>query len=85
MTASTYFPVNRILSQTVDKVTGPVIKLGHMIVFLVRAVAGIPLAVRHYTKEFVRLLSDIAWGNGSLVVGGGTAGVAVVLGMTVER
>ncbi|MCB0929926.1 MAG: ABC transporter permease [Mycolicibacterium sp.] len=54
-----------------------------MIVFLVRAVAGIPLAVRHYTKEFVRLLSDIAWGNGSLVVGGGTAGVAVVLGMTV--
>lgn len=83
MTASTYFPVNRILSQTVDKVTGPVIKLGHMIVFLVRAVAGIPLAVRHYTKEFVRLLSDIAWGNGSLVVGGGTAGVAVVLGMTV--
>jgi phospholipid/cholesterol/gamma-HCH transport system permease protein len=83
VTASTYFPVNRILSQTVDKVTGPVIKLGHMIVFLVRAVAGIPLAVRHYTKEFVRLLSDIAWGNGSLVVGGGTAGVAVVLGMTV--
>ena len=33
--------------------------------------------------EFLRLLSNITWGNGSIVVGGGTAGVAVVLGMTV--
>ena len=41
------------------------------------------MALRHYRGEFVRLLSDIAWGNGSLVVGGGTAGVAVVLGITV--
>ncbi len=54
-----------------------------MLVFFVRAVAGVPVALRHYRGEFVRLLSDIAWGNGSLVVGGGTAGVAVVLGVTV--
>ncbi len=54
-----------------------------MLVFFVRAVTGVPVALRHYRSEFVRLLSDIAWGNGSLVVGGGTAGVAVVLGITV--
>ena len=46
-------------------------------------IAAIPIALRQYRSEFVRLLSDIAWGNGSLVVGGGTAGVAVVLGITV--
>ncbi|MDG4663581.1 ABC transporter permease [Mycobacterium sp. 236(2023)] len=64
-------------------VTNPVIRLGHMLVFFGRALLGIPVAVRQYRSEFVRLLSDIAWGNGSLVVGGGTAGVAVVLGITV--
>ena len=59
------------------------LRLGHMLVFFVRALLAVPVALRHYRKEFVRLLSDIAWGNGSLVVGGGTAGVAVVLGITV--
>ncbi|MCV7220689.1 ABC transporter permease [Mycolicibacterium elephantis] len=66
-----------------QKATPPIGRLGHMLVFFVRAIAAIPLALRHYRAEFVRLLSDIAWGNGSLVVGGGTAGVAIVLGITV--
>lgn len=83
MTASTYFPVKRIVTQTGERMTSPIIQIGHMVVFLGRALAGIPLAATRYSKEFIRLLSDIAWGNGSLVVGGGTAGVAVVLGMTV--
>ncbi|KUH89060.1 ABC transporter permease [Mycobacterium sp. IS-1556] len=65
------------------KVVPPIGQLGHMLVFFVRAVVAVPVALRHYRKEFIRLLSDIAWGNGSLVVGGGTAGVAIVLGVTV--
>ena len=54
-----------------------------MLTFFVRALAGVPIALRQYRGEFLRLLSNITWGNGSLVVGGGTAGVAVVLGATV--
>jgi phospholipid/cholesterol/gamma-HCH transport system permease protein len=54
-----------------------------MMVFFVKAFTSVPVALRHYRAEFSRLLSDIAWGNGSIVVGGGTAGVALVLGMTV--
>ncbi|MGW0179073.1 MlaE family ABC transporter permease [Nocardia sp. NPDC003345] len=54
--------------------------LGHMITFFVRAVVSIPLAIRHYSRESLRILSDVTWGNGSLVVGGGTAGVIIVLG-----
>lgn len=65
------------------RAANPIVRLGHMLVFFVRALLSIPIALRHHRREFVRLLSDIAWGNGSLVVGGGTAGVAVVLGMTV--
>lgn len=54
-----------------------------MLVFFVRALVAVPIAARHYRTEFLTLLSNITWGNGSLVVGGGTAGVAVVLGVTV--
>jgi len=57
-----------------------VMRLGHMVAFLVRALVSIPLTLRHYRKEFLRILSDVTWGNGSIVVGGGTAGVIIVLG-----
>lgn len=65
-----------------QRASKPAIVMGHMVVFFVRAVVAVPAVLRHYRKEFLRLLSDIAWGNGSIVVGGGTAGVAVVLGFT---
>jgi phospholipid/cholesterol/gamma-HCH transport system permease protein len=84
MTAAPYRPP--LLApwlRLVSKASAPIIQLGHLLVFFVRAVAAVPIALRQYRSEFVRLLSDIAWGNGSLVVGGGTAGVAIVLGITV--
>ena len=78
MTASTYspgaLPIRRLYRRTV----APLVRLGHMLVFFVRALIAVPVALRHYRSEFARLLSDIAWGNGSIVVG-----VAVVLGLTV--
>ncbi|MEV4237947.1 MULTISPECIES: ABC transporter permease [unclassified Nocardia] len=64
-----------------------VARLGHQVFFFLRSVGSIPLALRHYPKEVWRLLSDVTWGNGSLVVGGGTIGVILILsafgGMTV--
>nr|WP_232022167.1 ABC transporter permease [Mycobacterium basiliense] len=54
-----------------------------MLVFFCRALIAVPIAMRQYRGEFLRLLSNITWGNGSIVVGGGTAGVALVLGITV--
>ena len=83
MTASTYSPFRVPWARFTRALSAPVVRLGHMLVFFVRAVAAVPIALRHYRTEFARLLSDIAWGNGSLVVGGGTAGVALVLGVTV--
>lgn len=83
MTASTYNPLRLPLARISRRIATPVVRLGHMLVFFIRAVAAVPVVLRHYRTEFARLLSDIAWGNGSLVVGGGTAGVALVLGVTV--
>jgi phospholipid/cholesterol/gamma-HCH transport system permease protein len=83
LAVATYTPFGGRLSSSVKKMTTPIVRLGHMLVFFIRAAAAVPIALRHYRAEFGRLLSDIAWGNGSLVVGGGTAGVVVVLGITV--
>lgn len=83
MTVAVYVPaVVRPLRGVYRGVTKPTIRLGHMLLFFVRAVVAVPGVLRQYRTEFVQLLSNIAWGNGSLVVGGGTAGVAVVLGFT---
>ncbi|ORX00076.1 ABC transporter permease [Mycolicibacillus trivialis] len=82
-TPATYFPgFTRPLVQAYRRFALSIIRLGHMLMFFVRAVAAVPTVLRQYRKEFLRLLSDIAWGNGSIVVGGGTAGVAIVLGFT---
>lgn len=86
MTASPYLPLAPLttrLMRLYRRGTKPISRLGHMLVFFVRALVAIPLTLRQYNGEFLRLLSNITWGNGSIVVGGGTAGVAVVLGMTV--
>ncbi len=54
-------------------------RAGHQVSFFIRAIVAIPLALKHYRKEVLRLISDVTWGNGSLVVGGGTIGVILLL------
>lgn len=61
----------------------PIARLGHVLTFFGESMLAVPLTFKQYSAEFLRLLSNITWGNGSLVVGGGTAGVVVVLGITV--
>ncbi len=58
------------------------VRLGHMLTFFLHAVAAVPVALTRYRKAFLTVLSDVTWGNGSIVVGGGTAGVIIVLGAT---
>ncbi|WP_067457568.1 ABC transporter permease [Nocardia alba] len=55
------------------------IRLGHQGVVFVEALFAIPFVLRNYRKELVRLIIDVTWGNGALVVGGGTVGVVLIL------
>lgn len=55
--------------------------MGHQLTFLVRSIGAVPLAFKQYSKEIWRLLSDVTWGNGAIVVGGGTIGVIILLGV----
>ncbi|MBF6213253.1 ABC transporter permease [Nocardia puris] len=58
---------------------GAAVRLGHQGLMLWQTVAAIPFVLRHYRREVLRLITDVTWGNGSLVVGGGTAGVVLIL------
>lgn len=81
--ASRYYPRGvRPLITATRPVADIGIRLGHMLTFFTRAVAGIPVALTRYRKEFLHILSDVTWGNGSIVVGGGTAWVIILLGAT---
>lgn len=54
-------------------------RVGHQAIIFFQAVAAIPFVLRHYRKEVLRLTADVGFGNGSLIVGGGTVGVVIIL------
>lgn len=79
--AAPYYPLHiRQVLRVANPPLHGAMRLGHMAIFFLRALASIPIVLRHYRRELLRLISDITWGNGSLIVGGGTAGIIVVLG-----
>ncbi|MFV1362461.1 ABC transporter permease [Mycolicibacterium elephantis] len=83
MAAAPYYPRGiRPLVSATESVAGLGARLGHMLTFFTRAVAGIPVTLARYRKGFLAILSDVTWGNGSVVVGGGTAWVIILLGAT---
>ncbi|KAA1426985.1 MlaE family ABC transporter permease [Nocardioides antri] len=63
----------------VDGVLDLLARMGSFGAFAVRAVAGVPVTLRRYPGEYLRQLSDIAWGTGALLIGGGTIGIMVLL------
>lgn len=58
-------------------------RLGHQVTFLAQVLGSIPRTLLYYRRQTGALLVDMIWGNGSLIVGGGTIGVLVFLGAAV--
>ncbi|AYF74833.1 ABC transporter permease [Nocardia yunnanensis] len=56
---------------------------GFMLGFAWQALAGIPLTLRRYRGQTLRTITDMTWGRGSLIVGGGTVPMLVVLGLAI--
>ncbi|GGM60775.1 ABC transporter permease [Longimycelium tulufanense] len=65
----------------VDRSLDTLGRLGDQLLFYLRALLWIPRAARRYSREIVRLLSEVSFGTGALAVIGGTIGVMV--GMSV--
>lgn len=56
--------------------------MGAQLTFVAKVVGAIPTTMRTYRLETFRILSDISWGTGALLVGGGTVGVMVLLSLS---
>ncbi|AIJ26174.1 MULTISPECIES: MlaE family ABC transporter permease [Amycolatopsis] len=56
---------------------------GNQLWFYIRAFLWIPRTIRRYSKEIIRLLSEVSFGSGALAVIGGTIGVMVALNLFV--
>lgn len=75
-------PGARSAATAVTASTRPAARVGHMVEFFGRVITSLPTMWLRYRREMLRHLADISWGNGSIVVGGGTINVAAVLGVT---
>ncbi len=62
-----------------DATVGALADMGSFATFSVESVAVVPVTLRRYRLEVMRQLTDIAWGSGAIIVGGGTIGVMVLL------
>ncbi|PXX58453.1 phospholipid/cholesterol/gamma-HCH transport system permease protein [Nocardia tenerifensis] len=62
---------------------GPLDTLGFVLGFCWQVLSSIPFALQHYRSQTMMLITDMTWGRGSIVVGGGTAAVMGIMGAAV--
>ncbi|MEV4154377.1 ABC transporter permease [Nocardia salmonicida] len=61
--------------------TRPIENIGFALGFALEVLAAVPLTLRRYRAETMRSVSGMTWGSGSVIVGGGTVPMMVVLGL----
>jgi phospholipid/cholesterol/gamma-HCH transport system permease protein len=57
------------------KVFGGLEALGKQMVFYAKVIIDCPVVIIRHPGEVMRIIGDITWGSGALIVGAGTAGV----------
>ncbi|MEJ7633819.1 ABC transporter permease [Aeromicrobium sp.] len=65
-----------------ERPAGAVRTLGAQLTFVMRVLGSVPRCLVKYRGQTFSILSDISWGSGALVVGGGTIGVMVLLSLS---
>ncbi|MBO0852774.1 MAG: ABC transporter permease, partial [Nocardia sp.] len=62
---------------------GSLHELGQITVFIGRTLYLLPVTVRHYRKQLLKTMNEMAWGSGSLIVDGGVISLMFFLGISV--
>lgn len=57
--------------------------LGRWLLFTWLTVVSLPITVKHYRKQLVRTMTNMAWGRGAIIVDGGVISLLVVLGIAI--
>lgn len=61
----------------------PLEAIGFAIAFVWETFASIPVTLHRYRAQTMRMITDMTWGRGSLIVGGGTVPVLMILGIAI--
>ncbi|MBY4575756.1 ABC transporter permease [Gordonia paraffinivorans] len=56
---------------------------GQIVVFVGKTFALLPTTIRHYRKQTLKTMNDMAWGSGSIIVDGGVVSLMFFLGIAV--
>ncbi|MBD0863516.1 ABC transporter permease [Gordonia sp. zg691] len=56
---------------------------GRWLLFTIQTIITIPITLRSYRKQTMKMMNNLAWGRGSLIVDGGVISLLVVLGVAV--
>ncbi|GAB2552621.1 ABC transporter permease [Nocardia heshunensis] len=61
----------------------PIDTFGFALGFLWQVLSSVPFVLKHYRAQTMTVITDMMWGRGALIVGGGTAAVMAVMGVAV--
>ncbi|MBF6209690.1 ABC transporter permease [Nocardia puris] len=83
MTASSYLPVGvRWVGRVRHRVhpMRPVETVGFVLGFCGRVLASVPFTLVHYRRQTVTAITDMTWGRGSVIIGGGVVPLMLLMG-----
>ncbi|MGP3707469.1 MlaE family ABC transporter permease [Gordonia paraffinivorans] len=66
-----------------DRITTALATFGQIVVFVGKTFALLPTTIRHYRKQTLKTMNDMAWGSGSIIVDGGVVSLMFFLGIAV--
>ncbi|MBH0776711.1 MlaE family ABC transporter permease [Nocardia bovistercoris] len=58
-------------------------EIGQVTIFVAKTLYLLPTTVRHYRRQTLQTMNDMAWGSGSLIVDGGVVSLMFFLGVAV--
>lgn len=73
----------RALAGPVRSLSGTFRTAGQWVTFIAQTFWLLPITVRRYRRETLRVMNNLAWGRGSIIVDGGVISVLAILGVTV--
>jgi len=81
---SRHRPLSR-LTTTIERLllrpfANAAVQLGQVTIFIAVTVWLLPSTIRHYPKQTMKILNNMAWGRGSLIVDGGVVSTMLLLG-----
>ncbi|MFC6130145.1 ABC transporter permease [Mycolicibacterium llatzerense] len=70
-------PIQRLILRPLSSAAA---QLGQFTIFVAMTIWLLPITVRHYPKQTMKILNNMAWGRGSLIVDSGVVSTMLILG-----